>query len=109
MVEVYKQQRELDVTFLVIDLALEHLNRRLKTGSSKYISRSSTPMLLNTRMIADSQTLAPIFRCFEESLNVHQTAASHDIPSDSRDFKVILETLLEKEVFADKGRRSHSQ
>ena len=50
-----------------------------------------------------------VCRCFEESLNVHQTAGSHDIPSDSRDFKVILETLLEKEVFADKGRRSHSQ
>ena len=42
-------------------------------------------------------------RCFEESLNLHQTAGSHDKPSDTKDFALIVDTLEEKDVFKEKG------
>ena len=88
------------------DLALEHLNRRVKMvlhhlGAN--IRDSTIIRAAKSIGIVDS-----ICTALEQSLEVEPDSGPHRIAGGTKDFCLILETLLEKEIFKQVDDRTHT-
>jgi len=90
-----------------MDLHLEHLNRRLKTTLRNMGSNVTNR---SVKLAAESVgTVNEICHVFERQCsNSKETSDKHNCPSFEKDFKLILNTLEEKEVFVMKTGRQHN-
>lgn len=88
------------------DLALEHLNRRVKT-----VLHHLGANIRDSTIVRAGKSIGvvdTICSAFEDSLEVAADAGCHRMPSDEKDFRLILETLLTKDVFKQFDGRTSS-
>lgn len=89
-----------------MDLHMEHMNRRIKSIMSNMGSN-----LTNSSVTMAAQSLgvvSHVCQLFEKQCELSEISNHHSAPSFNADFKIVLNTLVEQEVFLVKSnRRKH--
>lgn len=88
------------------DLALEHLNRRLKTIIHN-LGANVVPSAI-VRAAKSIGVVDTVCELFEQSVQSHPSSDHHTVAKDNKDFKLVLETLLEKDIFKEENGRNHT-
>ena len=89
------------------DLAMEHLNRRLK-GIIRNMGANVVPSAL-ARAAKSIGSVDCVCDLFEQSVMAQQTSSKHTIAQDSKDFQLVLQILNEKKIFKEEIGRHHSR
>ena len=88
------------------DLAMEHLNRRLKTVLSNAGADINPPSIL--RAAKSIGVVSSVCQEFEDSVHAHRERDRHSDVDDARDFQAVLEIVQENKVVLYQKERQHS-
>ena len=91
---------------LPCDLHLEHLNRCLKR-IIRHLGSNVKPSTV-ARAAKAVGTVESICKTFTESLGVSAQSTSHSIPPSGKDFKKVLQELIEHDIFSSITSRKHN-
>lgn len=81
-----------------LDLHMEHLNRLAKDGIQNLKSNKTSSSIFRVgRAIG---TISPLLRHFDEDNSVSSHSSRHRKPSAEKDISIVVEYLVENEVFA---------